>query len=109
MRTLRPRPIVPLPDLHLISSEQFRLACGRSSYLWHKIDLPTLREYFPPTQLGPNGIEDARWRLEDIAQWYPALVAHLAPDTTFFERFKQRQREATAAYLASKQSHQIAA
>jgi hypothetical protein len=101
MRRLRPRPLVPLPDRAFITSEEFRLACGRSAYIWNKIDLPVLRDYFPPIQLGPNGIEDARWRLDDIAERYPHLVSHLTPGTTVLDRFKQRQREATPAYLAS--------
>ena len=104
MRKLRSRKLYPLPDKHFITSEEFRLACGRSPYLWNKIDLPVLRDYFPPIRLGPNGVEDARWRIDDIAERYPYLVSHLTPSTTFLDRFKQRQREATAAYLASKTS-----
>jgi hypothetical protein len=104
MRRLRPRTIIPLPDKFWITSEEFRLAMGRSSYLWRRTDLPTLRAYFPPVQLGPNGIEDARWRLDDIGERYPALVSHLAPNTTFLERFRQRQRADREAYLASKKS-----
>jgi hypothetical protein len=101
MRRLRPRPLVPLPDRAFITSEELRLACGRSAYIWNKIDLPVLRDYFPPIQLGPNGIEDARWRLDDIAERYPYLTAHLLRNTTFLDRFRQSQRQATAAYLAS--------
>jgi hypothetical protein len=102
MRTLRPRPIDHLPDLYWISPEQLRLALGRSSYLWRKIDLPYLRSSFPPFQLGPNGVEDARWKLDDIAERYPYLTAHFPPNTTFLQRFRLRQRQATA--VASKQS-----
>jgi hypothetical protein len=101
MRKLHARPIVPLPDKFWISSEEFRVAVGRSPHLWRRIDLPVLRDYFPPIQLGPNGIGDARWRLDDIGQRYPHLVSHLTSGTTVLDRFKQRQREATAAYLAS--------
>ena len=43
MRTLRPHTVVPLPDLYWISSEQLRLALGRSSYVWRKIDMPIFR------------------------------------------------------------------
>jgi hypothetical protein len=109
MRRLRPRPIVPLPDKFWITSEEFRLAMARSHYLWRRTDLPTLRECFPPVILGPDPIADARWRLDNIAERYPYLTAHFPPNTTFFDRFRQRQREASAAYVESKKSHQVAA
>ena len=109
MRRLQPRAIVALPDLYWITSEQLRLAVGRSSYLWRKIDLPMLRESFPPMVLGPDPISDARWRIDDIGERYPYLVSHLAANTTWLDRFKQRQREATAAYIASEKSHEVAA
>jgi hypothetical protein len=108
MRKLRPRPIIPLPDKHWITSEEFRLAMGRSRYLWHKIDLPVLRGYFPPVVLGPDPIADARWLLNNIADRYPYLVKHLGGGS-WLDRYKQRQREATAAYVESKKSHQVAA
>jgi hypothetical protein len=68
-----------------------------------------LQDHFPPTQLGPNCIKDARWCLDDIAEWYPALVSHLAPKTTWLERFKQHQLEATAAYIGSRKSREVIA
>jgi len=109
MRKLRPRPAIPLPDKAWVSSDEFRRACGRSTYLWRKIDLPYLRSSFPPIQLGPNGIEDARWKLDDIAERYPYLTAHFPPNTTFLDRFRHRQRQATAEYVASKKTNLIAA
>jgi hypothetical protein len=105
MRRLRPRPTIPLPDKHWVSSEEFRLAMGRSPYVWRRIDLPTLLTYFPPEVLGPDPIADRRWRLDDIAQRYAHLVVHLAPNTTFLDRFKQRQRIDREAYLELKKSH----
>jgi hypothetical protein len=109
MRKLRPRPIVPLPDLYWISPEQLRLAFGRSSYVWRKNDLPVFLEYFPPAALGTDLPADYRWTIDQIAEGYPSLVAHLAPNTTWLQRFRQRQRTATAAYVASKKAQKVAA
>jgi hypothetical protein len=109
MRKLRPRPVVPLRDLYWISPEQLRVAFGRSSYVWHKVDMPVFLDYFPPVAPGTDLPADYRWRLDDIADRYPALVSHFAPNTTWLQRFKQRQRQATAAYIASKKSHPVAA
>ena len=109
MRILCPRPLVPLPDLFWISSEQLRLALGRSPSLWRKIDRPYLQEHFPPTQLGPNGIGDARWCLDDISERYPTLASHVAPKATWLDRFKQRQRGAAAAYIGSRKSREVIA
>ena len=108
MRRLRSRPTVPLPDLYWISSEQLRLAFGRSRYVWRKIDLRSLLDYFPPVALGTDLPADYRWRIDDIAERYPQLVTHLAPGT-WLDRFKQRQREATAAYVDSKKCNHMAA
>jgi hypothetical protein len=108
MRRLKPRPIVLLPDRAFITSEELRLACGRSSYVWRKLDLPTFLEYFPPVVLGPDPIADRRWRIDDIAERMPQLVAHLAPGS-WLDRFKQRQREATAAYVGLKKVQQVTA
>lgn len=104
MRKLRPRSIHPLPDLYWITSEQLRLALGRSLYLWRKIDLPVLGEYFPPAALGPDPIGDRRWRIDDITERYPALVSHLTPNTSWLERFKKRQRETSDAYIAQREA-----
>lgn len=102
MRKLHPRTIVPLPDLYWISPKQLRLALGRSAYVWRKIDLPVLREYFPPVVLGPDLPGDYRWRIDQIAERMPHLTKHL--NGSFLDRFKSKQRADTAAYLASKNS-----
>jgi len=104
MRRLQPRAIVALPDLYWISSEQLRLAVGRSSYLWRKIDLPMLRESFPPMVLGPDPIADQRWRIDDIAERYPHLVGHLAPHTLWLDRFRSRQVREREEYLSYRMS-----
>jgi hypothetical protein len=107
VRKRRPRPIHPLPDLYWISSEQLRLACGRSSYLWQKIDLPVFLEYFPPDTLGADLPADYRWRIDDIAVRMPHLTTHL--NGSFLDRFKKKQREEREAYLQSKKPHEVAA
>jgi hypothetical protein len=109
MRKLRSRPIIPLPDLYWISPEQLRLALGRSSYVWRKVDLPVFLDYFPPIALGTDLPADYRWTIDQIAEEYPSLVTHLALNTTWLHRFRHGQREATAAYVASKQSREVLA
>lgn len=89
--------------------EQLRLAFGRSSYVWRKIDLPVFLDYFPPTTLGTDLPADYRWRLDDIGERYPYLVSHLASGTTFLDRFRQRQHTERQAYLTTKKFHLIAA
>ena len=105
MRKLRPRPTIPLPDTYFVTSEQLRLAHGRSSYVWRKYKLPGLLMFFPPA-MGTSP-RTYRWRLDDVGERCPKLVQHLTPGE-WFDRYKQRRNTEREAYLAQRRRGRLA-
>jgi hypothetical protein len=90
-----------LPDTYFVTGTALRKAFGGTVYRWKKYGRRKLIAAVPPVWFRKIPL----WRIDDIGQRYPKLVAHLQPiGSEWLDRFKLRQRAERTAYLAPKQS-----